>query len=137
MVRVYVSLRNSWQDVEEKIADGSVSKSSSDLELHGVESGNIIVDLQVSALHVPKDETISSATLIFHGDEDSTNGVDTTQIAIQVTDATSTDSFEDVRPSLQNLGTFEVWSDPPLWLTDEKVQSCELSACVDNRTSAQ
>jgi Glycosyl hydrolases family 16 len=127
----------SSDDAEESAANGSMDLTSSDLELMNDPStwpgpGTQVVGVRFAGLNVPRDATITAASIEFTVDE--TAWTDLTSLTLQAEATDNASTFTNVRYDISSrprTASSVVWSAPPVWATaGAQVRTPDLSPII-------
>ncbi|GEM_PF-5638446 len=117
-------------DAEERISNGYVSRSSSDLELGFDGSRQQIVGMRFSNLNIPQGASISSAYIEFECDE-ADNGTCNINFYGEASDDAAGFSSASYGISSRSKTTANVdWNNIPPWIVNEKYQTPDLSSII-------
>jgi hypothetical protein len=138
---VTVRISQSLGDVEESVASGAVSATSSDLELvndAGTGAGDQKIGLRFTNVQIPQGASITAASIEFEVDEPNSG---TTTLTIRAQSSANAPAFATTAYNVSNrtLTNGAVTWTPPAWNTvNVKQQTPDLSALVQatvNRTA--
>ncbi len=126
-------------DAEERVDDGSVDLTSSDLEIteEGAPADNQLIGMRFNNIDIPQGAIITSAYVQFHVDEtdvDSDNRPGTKFLRGEAVDNAATFSDADFDISSRPTTSAEASWDWPLWLTEHEEgpdqQTSDISAVI-------
>lgn len=104
-------------DAEERISDGDMSRTSTDLELISDGGDDQLVGMRFQNMTIPQGATIDSAYIVFTVDETNTGATSVTIRGQDIDNATTFNNSDNNISSRTTTTAFRDWNSIPVWNT--------------------